>query len=144
MTLHELIKHVLSRLNTRAASMLCAFVLIGGGIYMCFAGLSAAGSIDLKAVFVEGKIQTGSLGLLAMFLGVVIVLALNHHRYPYLGEEIKLVINGNEIVGKHLSYRKMRELVQVAIASSVEARGGQPPNEALQPTVQPLTRPDGG
>jgi hypothetical protein len=113
-----------SKVTVRAGAVLCAFVLICGGMYMCFSGLNAKGSIDVKAAVIEGHIETGSLGLFAMFLGVVIVLALifSKHR-PYEGQEIKLVVNGNEITGKGLSYRKMRELVQVANSESPNARG---------------------
>jgi hypothetical protein len=124
----EYIQYFLSKLNTRAGSVLCAFVLICAGIYMCFSGLTATGSIDLKAALFEGQVKTGSLGILSMFLGVVIILTLNvTGTKPYDGQEIKLIVNGSEIVGKGLSFRKLRELVRLAntkampVESSVEA-----------------------
>jgi hypothetical protein len=93
---------------------------------MCLAGLSASGSINVKAAVLEGKIETGSLGLLAMFLGALIVLAMN---IRYGSQEIKLSVNGNEITGRGLSYRQMRELVEAAISSKDEEKpkaAGQP------------------
>jgi len=117
MTRDELISYVLAKLNTRSASMLCAVVLVCGGICMCFADLTSKGSIDLKAAILEGNVETGSLGIMAMFLGVVIVLALNLTR-PYSGQEVKLVINGNEITGTGLSYRKMHDLIQAALQAT--------------------------
>jgi hypothetical protein len=115
----NLLSYILERFNTRAASMLCAFVLICAGIYMCLAGLSASGSINVKAAVLEGKIETGSLGLLAMFLGALIVLAMN---IRYGNQEIKLSVNGNEITGRGLSYRQVRELVEAAISSKGEEK----------------------
>lgn len=108
---------LVARFNARAASVLCAFVMICSGIYMCMLGLSAAGSINVKAAVVEGKIETGSLGLLVIFLGVAIVLALNLAK-PYAGQEIRMMVDGKEVVGKGLSYRKMRELVRAVSSAS--------------------------
>lgn len=120
--LQRSIDTILAKLNTRAASLLCAFVLICSGVYMCRAGLSANGSIDLSTTLLKGKIETGSLGLMALFLGVFIVVTLNLDRLRpkgrYAGEEIKLTINGKTVVGKGLSYNKMRELLRAAFAES--------------------------
>jgi len=102
-----------AKLNTRAGSMLGALILLCSGVYMCFSDLSAKGAIDLKAAFIEGKIETGSLGLMTIFFGVVIILALNLNK-PYKDQEVKLIINGNEISGKGLSYRKLKELINSA------------------------------
>jgi hypothetical protein len=77
---------------------------------MCLLDIRAKGAIDIKAAFIQGKIETGSLGLMAIFFGVLIVLALNLNK-PYSGQEIKIVVEGKEITGKGLSYRKMRELI---------------------------------
>ena len=104
-------KELIDKINTRAISSLSAFILICSGIYMCFEGLSATGIIDLNTTLISGKIETGSLGLLAMLLGVVIILFINL-RKPYEGQKIKITVNGNEIIGEGLSYRKLRELVQ--------------------------------
>jgi hypothetical protein len=113
--------HLFAKLNVRAFSVLCALILICAGAYMCFKDLSATGTIDIKAAFMQGKIETGSLGIMAMFLGVLIVLALNLNK-PYKGQEIRIVINGHEITGKGLSYRKMRELVAAATQKAPESK----------------------
>ena len=95
--------------------MLCALILICSGVYMCILDLRATGAIDLKAAFFQGSIETGSLGLLAMFLGVIVVLALNLNR-PNKGQEFRIVLKGREISASNLSYRKLRELISIAAA----------------------------
>ena len=45
------------KLNTRSFSILGSLILICSGVYMCFSDLSTKGSIDLKAAFVQGKIE---------------------------------------------------------------------------------------
>ena len=94
---------------------------------MCFQDLTSTGTIDIKATFVQGKVETGSLGIMAMFLGVLIVLALNLNK-PYKGQKIKIVINGHEITGKGLSYRKMRELIAAVTEKDPENREEKSPN----------------
>lgn len=103
---------LLTKFNTRAFSMLTAIMLTVGGIAMCFSQLNQTGEINIKAAFVEGKIQTGSLGLMTVFFGVMIVLAMNLNR-PYKGQEIRILLDGKEVSGKGLSYRKVRELMAV-------------------------------
>jgi hypothetical protein len=117
MILKDLADSLISKCNTYALGMFCAIVLICGGLYMCMLDLTAHGSIDLKTTFVEGKIETGSLGLMAMFLGSVVSLVITIARSraaPFHGQEMRITIDGNEIVAKELSYRKMKELLELA------------------------------
>ena len=106
---------------------------------MCIRGLAATGSIDLKSAVFEGKIETGSLGLLAMFLGVVIVLVMNL-RSPFKGQEVRLVVNGNKISAKGMSYRKLQELVRAASGNesqeSAQERNAVNPNASTKPKVE--------
>jgi hypothetical protein len=81
---------------------------------MCFEDLRVNGKIDLKTALVEGQIETGSLGLMVMFLGAIVILVLNYKSQPFKGQEIQISINGNQITGKGLSYRKLKEIVAVA------------------------------
>lgn len=111
---------IIEKFNTRGLSMLSAIILIISGIYMCFHDLKATGKIDLKTTFVEGQIETGSLGLMAMFLGVFIILVLNYRSQPFKGQEVELIVNGNQIKTKGLSYRKLKELVSATTNDSVE------------------------
>lgn len=74
---------------------------------------------------------------MAMFLGVLIVLALNLNK-PYKGQEIKIVINGHEITGKGLSYRKMRELI---VAAAKEASKNKE-ERTIQPEIQRNKKPN--
>jgi hypothetical protein len=110
---------IIEKFNTRGLSMLSAMILIISGIYMCFHDLKATGKIDLKTTFVEGQIETGSLGLMAMFLGVFIILALNYRSQPFKGQEVELVVNGNQIKTKGLSYRKLKELISATTSDGV-------------------------
>ena len=105
---------ILNKMNTRAFSMLAALIMILGGIYMCFEDLRVNGKIDLKTALVEGQIETGSLGLMVMFLGAIVILVLNYKSQPFKGQEVQISINGNQITGKGLSYRKLKEIVAVA------------------------------
>ena len=109
--MESIINRLIDKLSIRAFSMLAALILIVGGIYMCFEGLQAKGKIDLQTALVEGQIETGSLGLMAMFLGVIIVLSLNLFGQRFKGQEVHIIKNGNTFVGKGLSYRKMKEIV---------------------------------
>lgn len=102
---------IIEKINTRGLSMLAALIMIAGGIYMCIKEITTTGKIDLKTAFLEGQIETGSLGLMSMFLGVVVILALNYRSQPYKGQEVELVLDGTEVKAKGLSYRKLQEIV---------------------------------
>ena len=107
----DLYEAAFTKINAKAVSLGCALILICSGIYMCARGLSTTGSINLKLALVQGQIETGSLGLFAMFLGSFIVMLMNV-RKPYAGQEVRILANGHEIIGKDLSYRKLAELLQ--------------------------------
>ena len=114
----SLIGHVLDKLHTRSVSLIIALVMVISGIYMCTKGIVEKGSINLKSSVVEGTIETGSLGLLVMFLGVIIILAALRRVHPHEGEEISVTIDGNEIKMKNLSKRKVDEVLGLIISSS--------------------------
>lgn len=124
--------NLLEKLNTKAFTMLSALILIVSGIQMCLCGLNETGSINLKTTFFEGEIETGSLGLMAMFLGVVIILALNFKSPPCKDQEVKIIINGNQVTGKGLSYRKLKELITIAAEDSNKTNSH---NKKIQPTT---------
>jgi len=110
----DLFKELLfEKINTRSLSMTAALLMICSGIYMCIIGLSEKGVIDLKTAFIEGKIETGSLGLMVMFLGIVVILALLIRRHPHQGEEINFIISDNTVSTKNLSYRKVEKILKV-------------------------------
>lgn len=56
------------------AVLVGAFLTISGTI-MAFKGITQTGTIDIKSALVSGKIETGSLGLLFAFLGVLLLAA---------------------------------------------------------------------
>jgi TRAP-type C4-dicarboxylate transport system permease small subunit len=98
--------YVLSRFTWRAASFFIAFLLVSAGIVMCWAGLKEAGQIDLATPVVTGKIATGSLGLLVVFVGVFLALVTVIRRR----ERIEFSIRGRKVVFENVSYRKIEEV----------------------------------
>jgi len=66
---------ILSKINTNSASLFIAFVMSISGIYMCFQKLSHDGYIDIKSAVVSGRLETGSVGLLVIFISSIIVIS---------------------------------------------------------------------
>lgn len=65
------IRHsLIAKINVKSGLLAISFGLCIAGFYMCFMGLQATGSIDIKSIALEGKITTGSLGLLVIFLAI--------------------------------------------------------------------------
>lgn len=65
-------------MKTKTFAIIVA-VLIGAsltisGTIMAFKGITQTGTIDIKSALVSGKIETGSLGLLFAFLGVILLI----------------------------------------------------------------------
>ena len=58
----SVVEKLLQKIHTRSVSVFAAIVMIIAGIYMCLNNIANQGSIDIKSSFIEGKIQTGSLG----------------------------------------------------------------------------------
>lgn len=53
-------------------SATCGTVCIIWGIIALFRGLKAEGVIDIKAALINGKVKTGSAGIILLFCGVVL------------------------------------------------------------------------
>ena len=66
------VEYILSRVNVRAGAMFFAIVLAIAGICMVYDGIRGAGSIDFKTVFGEGKLKSGHVGILVLFIGSII------------------------------------------------------------------------
>ena len=75
----QLLKYNIMLLKTIA--MCIAAIMVIAGIAMVFIGTQGEGSIDLKAPFLEGKLQSGSVGVLLIFLAIVIIIACFFFRY---------------------------------------------------------------
>ena len=64
-----------NRLNSRSFATAIGAVLIAAGFYLVVKQVSAEGSLDLKAACLQGKLESGSVGLFFMFCGVIVVIA---------------------------------------------------------------------
>ncbi|MBN2715963.1 MAG: hypothetical protein JXX14_08905 [Deltaproteobacteria bacterium] len=107
------IELVLAKINVRAFAALGGLILIIGGIFMCMSGLSATGVIDLRSAIVEGKIETGSIGLMSMFLGVILMMVLNIKWRRSAGPEpIKISIEGDKIECEGFSHSKLAKVLE--------------------------------
>lgn len=59
---------------TRIIPLILGSLCIIIAIVMVYQGIAAYGSIDIKAVFLKGKITSGSAGILFAFVGLVLIL----------------------------------------------------------------------
>ena len=71
----KLMDSILNRINSRSMAMAVAVFLISDGLFMLMRKIEGTGSIDMKTSFLEGKLESGSVGVLFMFCGFVLVLA---------------------------------------------------------------------
>ena len=92
--------------------MISALVLIISGVVMCAKDMSVDGKINVKSAFIEGSLETGSLGLLVIFVGFIIIIALNFDTKPYKGQEFELDVEGIKFKGKGLSQHKIKDLIE--------------------------------
>lgn len=120
--MHEIsvIDKILLKITVRSFSIIGALILIISGIYMCLNDLAGTGRIDVKAVFIDGQIETGSLGLMTIFLATIIILALNYGNRPRKGEKVTIRKGDFEITTNDLSYRKLSEIIAYALNASKE------------------------
>ena len=100
---------VMDKLNVASCSLLSAVAMIFAGIYLCISQINEAGAIRLDSLVFSGEIQSGSLGLMVMFLGVMVVLAGVLGRRPAgpKHETIEIEVNGAKVVCTGLSFRKV-------------------------------------
>jgi hypothetical protein len=104
---------VFEKVNVKSVSLLSALVLICSGIFMCLKRIQEHGSIDLKSSLVSGQIQAGSLGLMVIFLGVFIVLAVvlrSGVAFSKRGERIEIEFEGKKVICENISFRKVQEI----------------------------------
>lgn len=77
--MRQLFKYNIMLLKTMAMSM--AAIMVISGVVMIFIGTQEGGSIDLKAPFIEGKIKSGSAGILLIFMSLFTILSCFFFRY---------------------------------------------------------------
>lgn len=103
----------IQKINVKSISLGIALFLMGAGVYMCLSELAHEGSIDIKSAVLSGKIQTGSLGLIVIFLGTAIVLAVikrSGNMQKNKGERIEIEVGDKKIICENLSFRKVQEI----------------------------------
>lgn len=110
MNTQSFVERAFEKANIKALSGVSAAMLMGAGVYMCIKGLNSNGAIDIKSTIIQGRIDTGSLGLMVIFLATAIFIVINLNK-PFKGEQVKIIMNGNEIEASGLSYRKLKEMV---------------------------------
>ncbi|WCT13073.1 hypothetical protein [Mucilaginibacter jinjuensis] len=61
----------------RTMSTATGIILIIGGIFLLYKRINATGTVDIKSAIFNGKIESGSAGLITVFLGITIMLLSN-------------------------------------------------------------------
>lgn len=64
---------ILSMIHSRSIAMLASVAMVVFGLKMCADGLTQKGTIHIKSAILSGEIETGSLGLFVLFLGVIVM-----------------------------------------------------------------------
>jgi len=64
---------IIDRFNLKSATIFFAFILTVAGILMIINDIKDKGIIDIKSAVLSGKLETGSVGLILIFLSVVVV-----------------------------------------------------------------------
>lgn len=104
---------IIQKVNVKSVSLAIALFLLSAGVYMCLKGIAHEGFIDIKSAVLSGKIETGSLGLIVIFLGTAIVLAVikkSGIMQEHKGERIEIEIGNRKIICENLSFRKVQEI----------------------------------
>src|SRR5262245_50421730 len=74
----ETTETLLRKINTKAFAMNGALLLIIAGIFMILKGIKDQGSIDLKAPFLTGKVESGFVGISLIVASVFIIIGTLH------------------------------------------------------------------
>ncbi len=81
---------------TRIIPLILGSLCIIMAIVMVYQGITAYGSIDVKALFLEGKVTSGSAGIVFAFVGIVSILVGSLKR-PRKIQMLNIRKNGEEI-----------------------------------------------
>ena len=69
------LRYVLWRLDAKAVAMLLALILGIAGICMIYSGIQDQGYIDVKSALVEGKLKSGFVGVIVLFMSMILAIA---------------------------------------------------------------------
>ena len=77
---------------------------------MCIKQFESTGSIDIKTVFITGKISSGSLGLLVIFLSIIVAIAAQ--RLTSVDKKVELSHGNLKIVVSNLVEREWERIAK--------------------------------
>jgi len=104
-------QRIISKLNVKSALLFLTFLLFSAGIYMCFLELQSTGTIDIKSTFVEGKITTGSVGLLVIFLGIPVALAAM--KISLQGKTVEIIHKDLKVSAANMDEHEWRNILDI-------------------------------
>jgi len=64
--------YVLQRFDARAGGFVLSLLLFVAGVGMIIKGFYDKGTINIKSVWIEGQLETGSTGLIVLFLSFIL------------------------------------------------------------------------
>jgi hypothetical protein len=102
---------------TRIIPLVLGSLCIIVAIVMVYQGITAYGAIDVKALFLKGKVSSGSAGILFAFVGLVLILAgalkrprkIQMRTIKKSGEEITLLDIQTKVLDTFLNYAEILE-----------------------------------
>ena len=111
---------VLAKLNLTSAALLVSLAMMGCGTLMCLSGIRDEGSINLKASFLEGNLQTGSLGLVVIFVGAFLAMFSLARARPACFEAEVLPDGTRKLKIKHATDQQMKVINELLECRSKE------------------------
>jgi len=109
----RLIIELVDKVNVKSGLIACCFLLCVLGIWMCSNELKASGSIDVNAFFFKGKMTTGSVGLVVIFLAIP--LAALATRLSLCERHVELAHRGMHIKASNVNPADLRQITNCLI-----------------------------
>ena len=109
------LRYLIWRFDAKAAAFLLAFVLVTAGICMVYSGIRDEGYIDVKSALGEGKLKTGFVGVVVLFLGFMLALACIVARAKAKPDRLELKRGTSSIVWQGDTVNFDHELAQTLI-----------------------------
>jgi uncharacterized membrane protein len=124
----RLINNNIQLLKTIAVGV-ASLISITGIILVCRGSEPRGTVVDFKSVFIEGKIETGSVGVALIFLGVVIIVAVLFFRYPATAETTEIRVGDVEVKVPGSPDEQRLKTIATSIGLFVEKAGKSKPHQ---------------